>query len=127
MIIGIGTDIIEVGRIRESIAKYGDKFLKKTFTENEISFCKSVANSEERFAARFAVKEAAMKAIGTGWQEGVGFLSIEVLKEENGKPYLKFHGAAEKILADKGFSEAFVSYSHVSEYAVAFVTLVGKA
>ncbi len=126
MIIGIGVDIIEVDRIRESISRYGNKFLRKTFTPQEIEYCKNSANAEERFAARFAAKEAAMKALGTGWQEGVGFLSIEIIKQENGAPSLKFNGHAEEILKQQNYSSSFVSYSHIKEYAIAQVVIEGQ-
>ncbi|MHC4870761.1 MAG: holo-ACP synthase [Planctomycetota bacterium] len=126
MIIGTGVDIVEVARINQSIEKYGDKFLQKTFTQSEIDYCSNTANSTERFAARFAAKEAAMKALGTGWQEGVGFLSIEVLKNDLGAPSLRFHGRAEEIIKEKNCSGSFVSYSHIKAYAVAQVVLEGS-
>ena len=80
MIVGTGIDIAEVPRIADAIARYGDRFLNKIYTEGEIRYCQSKANKAERFAARFAAKEAAMKALGTGWNHGVRFRDIEVAR-----------------------------------------------
>ncbi|MFZ0953513.1 MAG: holo-ACP synthase, partial [Candidatus Sulfotelmatobacter sp.] len=80
MIIGTGIDIAEVPRIRQSIARFGDRFLQRVYTEGEIRYCDSKANRAERYAARFAAKEAAMKALGTGWSHGVRWRDCEVTR-----------------------------------------------
>ena len=92
MIIGTGVDICEVPRIAESIARFGDRFLHRVFTEREIRYCRSKKNSVERFAARFAAKEAAMKALGTGASRGVTWKSIEVGHAPGGRPILHLAG-----------------------------------
>src|SRR5271167_1820648 len=99
MIVGTGIDIAEVPRIRKSIARFGDRFLRRIYTEGEIRYCESKANRVERYAARFAAKEAAMKALGTGWNHGVRWCDIEVTRQPGGRPTLTFHGKAGEILA----------------------------
>ena len=94
MIVGIGIDIAEVGRIREAIERYGERFLRRIYTESEIQYCESKANRVERYAARFAAKEAGMKAIGTGWNHGVRWRDIEVARKPGGRPTLVLHGPA---------------------------------
>ena len=88
MIVGTGIDIAEVPRIREAIERHGQRFLNRIFTEGEIQYCESKANRVERYAARFAAKEAGMKAIGTGWNHGVRWRDIEVARKPGGRPTL---------------------------------------
>lgn len=123
VIIGSGIDIAEVPRIAESIARFGDRFVRRVFTEGEIRYCESKANRIERYAARFAAKEAAMKAIGTGWNHGVRFRDIEVSRELGGRPTLLFHGKAAEFSASLGTTHIALSLSHTAEYAIAQVLL----
>ena len=102
MIVGTGIDIAEVPRIAEAIARYGDRFLHKIYTEGEIRYCQSKANRVERFAARFAAKEAAMKALGTGWNHGVRFRDMEVSRQPGNRPTIVFHGKAAEFAANWG-------------------------
>src|SRR3974390_73226 len=97
MIVGTGIDIAEVPRIRQSIERYGDRFLHRVFTDGEISYCRSKSNFDERYAARFAAKEAAMKALGTGWNYGVRWRDIEVVRMPGGRPTMAFHGTAAEL------------------------------
>ena len=85
MIVGTGIDIAEVPRIAESIQRFGDRFLRRVFTEDEIRYCDAKANRAERYAARFAAKEAAMKALGTGWSHGVRWRDLEVRRAVAGR------------------------------------------
>src|SRR4249919_1231216 len=94
MIVGTGIDIAEVPRIAESIQRFGDRFLKRIYTEGEIRYCDSKANRVERYAARFAAKEASMKALGTGWSRGIRWRDIEVSRQPGGRPTIVFHGKA---------------------------------
>src|SRR5712675_3790730 len=94
MILGTGVDIAEVPRIRHAIERFGDRFLRRIFTEGEIRYCDSKANRVERYAARFAAKEAAMKALGTGWSRGVRWRDCEVARMPGGRPTISFHGRA---------------------------------
>src|ERR1700726_2407339 len=123
MIVGTGIDITEVPRIREAIERHGERFLKRIFTEGEIQYCESKANRVERYAARFAAKEAAMKAIGTGWNHGVAWRDIEVCRQPGGRPTIEFHGKAGEFAAKLGAVHVALSLSHTEEYAIAQVIL----
>jgi len=102
MIVGTGIDIAEVPRIREVIERHGQRFLQRVFTEGEIQYCESKANRVERYAARFAAKEAGMKALGTGWNHGVRWRDIEVARKPGGRPTLLLHGKAAEFAAKLG-------------------------
>ncbi len=125
MIVGTGIDIAEVPRIEASIARFGDRFLHRIFTEAEIRYCESKANRVERYAARFAAKEAAMKAIGTGWNHGVTWHDAEVCRQPGGRPTIAFHGKAAEFAAKLGAVHVALSLSHTKEYAIAQVILEG--
>jgi holo-[acyl-carrier protein] synthase len=123
MIVGTGIDIAEVPRIESSIARFGERFLHRIFTEAEIRYCESKANRVERYAARFAAKEAAMKAIGTGWNHGVTWRDVEVRRQPGGRPTIAFHGKAAEFAAKLGAVHIALSLSHTKEYAIAQVIL----
>jgi holo-[acyl-carrier protein] synthase len=123
MIVGSGIDIAEVPRIKNSIDRFGERFLKRIYTTGEIRYCKSKANSVERYAARFAAKEAAMKALGTGWSHGVRWRDIEVSREPGGRPTLVFHGKAAEFAGRMGALHVALSLSHTAEQAIAQVIL----
>jgi holo-[acyl-carrier protein] synthase len=123
MIVGTGIDIAEVGRIRETIKRHGERFLKRVFTEGEIQYCESKANRVERYAARFAAKEAGMKAIGTGWNHGVRWRDIEVARKPGGRPTLVLHGKAAEFAAKLGTTNIALSLTHTAEQAMAQVIL----
>jgi len=123
MIVGTGIDIAEVPRIRHSIERFGDRFLQRIYTAGEIRYCESKANREERYAARFAAKEAAMKALGTGWSHGVRWRDCEVTRLPGGRPTMTFHGKAGEIAAKLGVRHIALSISHTTEQAIAQVIL----
>ena len=123
MIVGTGIDITEVPRIAEVIQRYGERFLHRVFTEGEIAYCDSKANRVERYAARFAAKEAGMKAIGTGWKHGVRWRDVEVCREPGGRPTITFHGKAAEFAAKLGAKHCALSLSHTAEQAIAQVIL----
>ena len=123
MIVGSGIDIAEVPRIRRSIERYGDRFLQRIFTAAERAYCDSKANREERYAARFAAKEAAMKALGTGWSRGVRWCDCEVVRLPGGRPTIKFHGKAAEFATRRGVKNAALSLSHTTEQAIAQIIL----
>jgi holo-[acyl-carrier protein] synthase len=123
MIVGTGIDIAEVRRIREAIERHGERFLKRIFTEGEIQYCESKANRVERYAARFAAKEAGMKAIGTGWNHGVRWRDIEVARKPGGRPTLQLHGKAAEFAAKLGATNIALSLTHTAEQAIAQVIL----
>ena len=123
MIVGSGIDIAEVPRIAEAIERHGQRFLHRVFTEGEIAYCDSKANRLERYAARFAAKEAGMKALGTGWNHGVRWRDLEVCRQPGGRPTLAFHGKAAEFAAKLGTKNVALSLSHTAEQAIAQVIL----
>lgn len=122
--IGLGIDLVEVARIRDLLTKHGERFKERTFTAGEIAYCDACPDPAMHYAARFAAKEAAAKAIGTGlWAEGVDWKDIEITRETSGKPTLHLHGGA-KLHADKqGVTNFMVSLTHTRELAQAQVIL----
>jgi holo-[acyl-carrier protein] synthase len=123
MIVGTGIDIAEVPRIRQSIERFGQRFLQRIYTPGEMRYCDSKANRMERYAARFAAKEAAMKALGTGWNHGVRWRDCEVVRMPGGRPTIAFHGKAAEFAAKLGVKNTALSISHTQEQAIAQVIL----
>lgn len=123
MIVGTGIDLIEVPRIAAAIERYGQRFLQRIFTEGEIRYCESKANRVERFAARFAAKEAGMKALGTGWSRGVRWRDIEVRRQPGGRPTIAFHGKAAEFAQKMSVANVALSLTHTKDQAYAQVIL----
>ena len=123
MIVGTGVDIAEVPRVAAAIQRFGRRFLERVFTEDEIRYCESKRNRAERYAARFAAKEAALKALGTGWKRGVAWREVEVRREPGGRPTIHFSGKAAEFAARLGAKHAALSLSHTAEQAIAHVIL----
>ena len=123
MILGTGVDLAEVSRIRDAIARYGDRFTGRIYTSGEIAYVESKANRFERYAGRFAAKEAGMKAIGTGWRRGVTWQDFEVANLPSGKPTLRLHGVAAAIAANLGVRNISLSLTHTAELGMAHVIL----
>ena len=121
MILGTGIDICEVPRIGASIARFGERFLERVFTAGEIRYCQSKKNSTERFAGRFAAKEAAMKALGTGAARGVTWTSIEVTHAIGGRPTLRLHGKTAELAEQLGVRRIALSITHTERTAMAMV------
>jgi holo-[acyl-carrier protein] synthase len=121
MIVGLGIDITGVDRIEAAIARRGRAFLKRLFTPSEISYCERHRNRAERFAGRFAAKEATMKALGTGWARGVRWIDIEVVREPSGKPTLKLSGATRAIADRLGVKNIALTITHDGNTAMAQV------
>ncbi|PKN73996.1 MAG: ACP synthase [Candidatus Cloacimonetes bacterium HGW-Cloacimonetes-3] len=124
MIIGIGTDIIAISRIKKAI-EANERFVDKIFTPQEISYCTGRANPSQSFAARFAAKEAVMKALGTGWDGIINWVDIEVMPDDKGCPKLILHGAAKQMMVNNNIKEVHISLSHEKDYAIAFAVLEG--
>ena len=125
MILGTGVDLAEVGRIREAIERYGDRFVRRIYTEAEITYVERKANRFERYAGRFAAKEAGMKAIGTGWKRGVRWQDFEVSNLASGRPTLRLHGEAARIAEKMGVKKVSLSITHTAELGMAHVILEG--
>ena len=124
-IVGIGMDATEVGRIAESLARYGERFLRRVFTDEEIAYCMRRKYPAPHLAGRFAAKEAGMKAIGTGHSRGVLWRDIEVVRR-GGPPHLRFHGAAGEHFTRLGAERALLTITHAQTLAIAHVILVGR-
>ncbi len=125
MIVGSGTDLTEVVRIREAIGRYGDRFVRRIYTDREIAYVERKANRFERYAARFAAKEAGRKALGTGWRRGVHWKDFEVANLPSGRPTLLLHGEAERIAEEMGVKQISLSLTHTGETGMAFVIFEG--
>jgi holo-[acyl-carrier protein] synthase len=123
MIAGSGIDVVEIERIQHSIERFGQRFLDRVYRSGEQAYCLRKKNSAESFAARFAAKEAAAKALGTGMSHGVNWLEIEVVREPSGRPTLRFHGRAEQIAERLGVIRTSLSLTHTGHLAVASVLL----
>jgi holo-[acyl-carrier protein] synthase len=125
MIVGTGVDITEVARIQQAVDRFGERFLKRVFTQDEVRYCTSKQNAAERLAARFAAKEAGMKAIGTGLRHGVTWQDVEVVRLPGQRPLLRFSGRAAEIAAALGCRQTHLSLSHTAVQAIAYVILEG--
>lgn len=121
MIIGTGIDIIEISRIQESIERNGERFIRRIFTEHEQQYCQARQLSAVHYAGRFAAKEAAFKALGTGWAGAIRWIDVEVKNEVGGAPKLYLTGEALVRFQALGATHTHLSISHSRDYAVAMV------
>jgi holo-[acyl-carrier protein] synthase len=125
MILGTGVDLAEVDRIRQSVERFGERFVNRIYTEREIAYVERKANRFERYAARFAAKEAGMKALGTGWRRGIQWKDFEVVNLSSGRPTLALHGEAEKIARQLGVTSVQLSLTHTAKDGLAYVIFEG--
>lgn len=125
MIFGIGIDIIEIERIKQSHVNYGEAFLNKIFTDSEKEYCLSKKNVYQHLAARFAAKEAISKALSTGWSEGFRWKDIEIYNEKSGMPRAKLFGKLKSFLADD--KELKITMSHSDHYVTCFAIIYTKS
>jgi holo-[acyl-carrier protein] synthase len=121
MIVGTGIDIVETARIQQALERHGARFCRRLYSPGEISYCEKFKGKAERYAARFAAKEAAFKALGTGWREGVRWREVEVIHQPSGKPELVLSGRAAELAHELGVTRTAVSISHADHYVVAQV------
>ena len=121
-IIGSGLDAIEIGRVAAALTRYGDRFVRRLFTSGEQEYCRRKRDAASSFAARFAAKEAAMKALGTGYSRGVHWVGIEVVRR-HGPPQLQFHGGAARRFAAMGGTRSLLTLTHSRDLAIAHVLL----
>jgi holo-[acyl-carrier protein] synthase len=121
MIVGMGIDVAEVRRIRAVIESQGQRFLRRVYTPEEVAYCEQFKNKFERFAGRFAAKEAAMKALGTGWSRGVRWVDVEVVRQRGRRPSMALKGEAKKIAEALGVKNIALSITHTAEQAIAQV------
>ena len=125
-ILGTGIDLVENARIAASIEKFGDRFLRRIFTEGEIVYCAGFPNPVPHYAARFAAKEAVSKAFGTGIGKALGWKEIEVCRHESGAPFVTLHEGGAELAVQRGVAEVFVSLTHTDAYAAASATITSK-
>jgi holo-[acyl-carrier protein] synthase len=125
VIIGMGVDLAEVERIKAAIERHGEAFLKRVYTPAEREYCEGFRNKYERYAGRFAAKEAAMKALGTGWRRGVRWVDFEVVRELGGRPTVRLDGEAKKIAGELGVKRIALSITHTESQALAQVIFEG--
>jgi holo-[acyl-carrier protein] synthase len=123
MVLGLGTDLIETGRVEASINRFGDRFLERIFSPGEIAYCRRKKNAAESFAARFAAKEAGAKALGTGISRGVTWKEFEVKREASGRPSLHLSGRAAELAGAMGVKRVQLSLTHSREFALAVVVV----
>ena len=123
MIVGTGIDLVEVPRIAHSIERFGERFVRRVFTELEIRYCESRQNRAERYAARFAAKEAGLKALGTGLRMGINWRELEVRRNPGQRPTLYLSGRAAGVAAQLGARRISLSLSHTEQHAIAQVIL----
>ena len=126
-VLGIGVDIVETARIQSSIERFGDRFLRRIFTQGERDYCSAMPFPARHYGARFAAKEAVSKAFGTGIGSRIGWRDIEVKRKETGEPFILLHGSAADLAGEVRLLHALISLSHTEHYAVANAILIAQA
>jgi len=126
MILGIGVDMVRVERIEKALDRWKDGFTTRVFTVSELSYCMGQKRPATHLAARFGVKEAVMKAFGTGWSGGVKWTDVEVVRGDNGRPSVILSGKLKELADSMGVVETMISFTHDGGYAVAQAVLVGR-
>jgi holo-[acyl-carrier protein] synthase len=125
VIVGLGLDIAEIDRIEAAITRHGEPFLRRLYSPREVAYCEKHKNKFERYAGRFAAKEAAMKALGTGWRRGVRWRDIEVVREPGEKPTLHLEGVARELASRMGVKSISMTITHSGNFALAQVIFEG--
>ena len=126
-ILGLGIDLVDCDRIANSIERFGDRFLRRVFTEGEIAYAQSMKFPARHLAARFAAKEALSKAFGTGIGQQMGWRDLDVQKHESGEPFAVLTGGAEKMATARGVRKVWISLSHTDQSGMATIVLEGEA
>jgi holo-[acyl-carrier protein] synthase len=121
----MGIDIAEVDRVKAAIERHGEAFLRRVYTPRERAYCEKFKNKYERYAGRFAAKEAAMKALGTGWSRGVRWVDVEVVRQSGGRPTVLLAGEAAKVASALGVERVALSITHTAAQAFAQVIFEG--
>lgn len=125
MILGIGTDITEVERIRAALARFGDSFLQRILRPEEIAYCNGYKNPAPHIAVRFAAKEAIAKAFGTGIGAQLGWLDMQVCRKDSGEPFIVLHGGGQTLFTTRQARQLLITLSHTHNYATAVALLEG--
>lgn len=127
VILGLGTDIVEIVRIGQMIQRHGERFLTRVYTGDEIRYCQRRKESFPHFAGRWAAKEAVMKTLGTGFIKGVSFLDIEIASQKSGRPVVAMHGGTREFAQRIGIDEVLITISHCRAYATATAIAIRRA
>ena len=127
MIIGVGTDLIRISRVRKLAERFPDRIGRKVFTAAELAYCRTKSDPAPSLAGRFAAKEAVMKALGTGWRGGIRFIDIEIVRAASGQPSIQLSGKAEDVARERGITHIYLSISHDGDLAQATVIAEGNA
>jgi holo-[acyl-carrier protein] synthase len=127
LILGLGIDLLETARMGLAIERSGERFVARVFTDEEAAYCRRQKRPEQRFAARFAAKEALLKALGTGWARGISWREVEVRREPGGAPTLQLSGRARELAREAGVERIHLSLTHLAEIVAAVVVLEGRA
>jgi holo-[acyl-carrier protein] synthase len=125
LILGIGIDLLETARMRRALERSGERFVTRVFTPEEAAYCRLQRRPEQRFAARFAAKEALLKALGTGWSQGIGWKEVEVVRASGHPPEICLAGRAAAIASRRGVTRIHLSLTHLEAMAAAMVVLEG--
>ncbi len=125
MIVGMGIDLVEIDRFKSALKRHGDRLLNKIFTDGERKYCESGLNRLAHYTARFAAKEAVLKALGTGWAGGIAWTDVDVVHEKSGQATIRLSGVAGKVAEEKGVKSVLVSISHTDRYANAVAVAEG--
>ena len=125
-LLGLGMDLVEIDRIEDSMKKFGDRFLKRIFHPAEVAYAETQARPATHLAARFAAKEAASKAFGTGIGKALPWLGIEIGRHSSGEPFLRFHAAGSELAKSRGITRALITLSHTRSHSAATVALLGS-
>ena len=126
-VLGIGTDIVECLRIAQMIERHGELFINRVYTPHEIEYCRSRKAATQHYAARWAAKEAVLKALGTGWRRGISWRDVEVRNEPGGRPVVSLRGGARDVTQRLGIKRMLISLSHCRSHATAYALAVGES
>lgn len=125
-ILGIGTDVIECLRIAQMIERHGELFISRVYTEHEIAYCSTKKAATQHYSGRWAAKEAVLKALGTGWRQGISWRDVEIRNNSSGGPIADLHGGAREVFERRGMHQMHVSISHCRNYATACAIAEGE-
>jgi len=125
-VLGLGIDMVRVERIERAVKRWSEGFTRRVFTEGELSYCMGQKHPAMHLAARFGVKEAVMKAFGTGWSGGVSWKDVEVVREASGRPGVVLAGRLKELAGEMGVTRTLISFSHDGGYAVAQAVITGE-
>jgi len=126
-VLGHGVDLVDCARIKQSMARHGQRFLRRVFTPAELEYCLGKKREIEHLSGRFAAKEAVLKVLGTGWSKGINWTDIEIRNDPAGRPWVSLAGECSRIATKLGMTDVLISISHIKTHAVASAIACGRA